>query len=218
MPPFAPGKPRMNRDTVHAGIPIDTSQGYKETVNWDWDEMLRLRASYEDDFRKTEQFRSDWQGQRGTVDRYKGHNLAVASAWGLFPESEAVHISHSPGLSADGCFSATYEVPDNDAFWSSTVYNGEGCMFSDDNNLNSASVTYNEDGTVTALGQSGGLWRGASEPPRHRRRLEHPGARLQARTSRHRRRIRTGGDLRGVASTMGTEDPPPTFAHRWPRT
>lgn len=111
--------------------------------------MLRLRAWYEDDFKRVEQFPSDWRGQRGTVDRYKGHNVAVASAWGLFPESEAVYISEAPGLPADDCFSATYEVPDNDAFWSITVYNGEGYMFSDNNNLNSASVADNEDGTVT---------------------------------------------------------------------
>ena len=223
--------PRMNRDTLYAGIPIDTSKGYsitmpdhpddryvsiyvldnehmtlhilrgsgvthtfdqqedtryvvaiprvqlfdqsddadvaealailrsvkvesgstepKPMINWDWDAMFKLRASYEDDYKGVKQFPSDWQGQRGTVDRYKGHNVAVASAWGLFPASEAVYISQSPGLPADGCFSATYQVPENNAFWSITVYNDEGYMFSDNNNLNSASVAHNEDGTVT---------------------------------------------------------------------
>jgi hypothetical protein len=223
--------PRMNRDTLYAGIPIDTSQGYaitipehpadryvsvyvldnehmvlhilrgsgvthrfdrqeatryvvalprvqlfdqadpadvaealailrsvtvqsgsavpKPMVDWDWDGMFRMRASYEDDFKQVEQIPTDWQGERGAVDRFKGHNVAVASAWGLFPSSEAVYISQSPGLPADGCFSATYEVPDNDAFWSITVYDGDGYLFSEHNNLNSASVTANADGTVT---------------------------------------------------------------------
>ena len=223
--------PRMNRDTLYAGIPIDTSRGYsitvpehredryvsvyvldnehmtlhiltgsgvthtfehqeatryvvaiprvqlfdqadpadtaealailrtvrvesgsaepKPMVDWDWDEMFRLRASYEDDFKGVTQFPADWQGERGTVDRYKGHNVAVASAWGLFPASECVYISQAPGLPAGGCFSATYQVPDNDAFWSITVYNGDGYMFSDNNNLNSAAMVPNDDGTVT---------------------------------------------------------------------
>lgn len=223
--------PRMNRDTLYAGIPIDTGKGYsitvpehpddryvsvyvldnehmtlhilrgsgvthtfdrqeatryvvaiprvqlfdaadaadvaealrilrsvrvesastepKPTVDWDWEEMLRLRASYEDDYKAVKQIPSDWQGERGTVDRYKGHNIAVASAWGLFPDTEAVYISQAPGLPAIGCFTATYEVPDHDAFWSITVYNGDGYLFSDNNNLNSASVAPNDDGTVT---------------------------------------------------------------------
>ena len=223
--------PRMNRDTLYAGIPIDTSEGYsitvpehpddryvsvyvldnehmtlhilrgsgvthtfdrpeatryvvaiprvqlfdagdtadvaealvilrsvrvesastepKPPVDWDWEEMLRLRASYEDDYKAVKQIPSDWQGERGTVDRYQGHNIAVASAWGLFPDTEAVYISQAPGLPSHGCFTATYEVPDHDAFWSITVYNGDGYLFSDNNNLNSASVAPNEDGTVT---------------------------------------------------------------------
>ena len=40
-------------------------------------------------------------------------------------------------------------MPDNDAFWSITVYNGEGYMFSDNNNINGATAKFNEDGTFT---------------------------------------------------------------------
>ena len=121
----------------------------KPVVNWDWDEMMKLRASYENDFKQFTQYPSNWQGKRGAVDRYKGHNIAVATSWGLFPATECVYIAQSPGLDAKGCFSATYKVPDNDAFWSITVYNREGYMFSDNNTINGRTAETNEDGTVT---------------------------------------------------------------------
>ena len=121
----------------------------KAPVNWDWDAMLAMRAAYEDDFKRVEQIPSNWQGSRGSVDRYGGHNVAVASAWGLFPAGEAVYISQSPGLDAEGCYSATYPVPDNDAFWSVTVYNGDGYLLSENNNINTAARQFNDDGTVT---------------------------------------------------------------------
>lgn len=222
--------PRMNRDTLYAGIPIDTSEGYsitipehpedryvsayildnehhvlhilrgsgetfalgpevtrwvvaiirvqlldandeadvaataamletfkvesgsseeKPIVNWDWQGMLDLRHQYEAQYTNETQVPADWQGYRGEVDRYGGHNIAVAATWGLFPDTEAVYISQFPELPADGCFKATYAVPDNDAFWSITVYDAEGYLFSDHNSINSGSAVFNDDGTVT---------------------------------------------------------------------
>jgi hypothetical protein len=121
----------------------------KAMVNWDWDAMMTLRAQYEKDSKSITQYPSGFQGKRGTVDRYKGHNMAVATSWGLFPSSECVYIAQNPGLDAKGCFSATYKAPANNAFWSITVYNGEGYLFSDNNTLNGTTAKYNEDGTVT---------------------------------------------------------------------
>jgi hypothetical protein len=41
-------------------------------------------------------------------------------------------------------------VPENDAFWSITVYGDDGYMKSDNNILNSSTVKMNGDGTFTA--------------------------------------------------------------------
>ena len=45
------------------------------------------------------------------------------------------------------CHKATYQVPENDAFWSITVYGSDGFMKSDDNIVNSSNVKLNADGT-----------------------------------------------------------------------
>jgi hypothetical protein len=45
------------------------------------------------------------------------------------------------------CHKATYQVPENDAFWSITVYGADGLMKSDNNIVNSSNVTLNTDGT-----------------------------------------------------------------------
>ncbi|WP_052772068.1 DUF1214 domain-containing protein [Vibrio mexicanus] len=136
---------------ILAGVKIESgSMEPKPMVNWDWQGMLDMRADYEHAMRDTiTQYPTDWQGARGSVDRFEGHNMAVATSWGLFPSSETVYIAQAPNKSADACYTATYPVPDNKAFWSITVYNDAGYMFSDYNNINSEVAEMNTDGTFT---------------------------------------------------------------------
>ncbi|MBY5921202.1 DUF1214 domain-containing protein [Ferrimonas balearica] len=136
---------------VLSGVKVESgSQEPKPMVDWDWQGMLELRSGYEQAMRDTiTQYPNDWQGARGEVDRYKGHNMAVATSWGLFPSSETVYIAQAPGLSADQCYSAQYQVPEHGAFWSITVYNDQGYMFSDSNNINSASAKMDDDASFT---------------------------------------------------------------------
>ena len=55
----------------------------------------------------------------------------------------------SPNFPAEGCYSATFEDPDNGAFWSFTVYDENGFMFDDVAHMSSDIATANEDGTYT---------------------------------------------------------------------
>jgi hypothetical protein len=52
-------------------------------------------------------------------------------------------------FSSDEILRWVFEVSDNDAFWSITVYGDDGIMKSDNNIFNQSNVKYNDDGTLT---------------------------------------------------------------------
>lgn len=117
---------------------------------WDRDSMLELRTRYEREFQKFDQYEPDWMGRRGKVNE-KTRHLAAAGAWGLFPEEDAVYINYTGPSDPSKCYTATYEVPENNAFWSITVYGNDGFMKSDNNIVNDRNVTLNSDGTFTVF-------------------------------------------------------------------
>lgn len=115
--------------------------------NWDIQSLKELTVQYE----KASSQHSSWKGMmgpRGKVDE-KTRHIAAAAAWGLFPEWDATYLNYSGGHDYRICHKATYQVPENDAFWSITVYGSDGFMKSDDNIVNSSNVKLNADGTFT---------------------------------------------------------------------
>jgi hypothetical protein len=116
---------------------------------WDVDSMLALRRAYEPEFSAFAQFEPDWMGPRGAVNEETRH-LAAAGAWGLFPERDAVYINYAGPTDASGCYTATYDIPETDAFWSITVYGSDGFIKSDKATINGQNVKLNDDGTFTA--------------------------------------------------------------------
>jgi len=115
--------------------------------DWDLQSLKELTAQYEKD---STQY-SSWQGMmgpRGKVDE-KTRHIAAAAAWGLFPEWDATYLNYSGGHDYRICHKATYQVPENEAFWSITVYGSDGFMKSDNNVINSSNVKLNADGTFT---------------------------------------------------------------------
>ena len=76
--------------------------------------------------------------------------VCTAGAWGLSEDEHAMYAIYAPGLKADKCYKATYQVPPNDAFWSITMYDADKYLVSNDRNIiNKYNVKYNEDGTFT---------------------------------------------------------------------
>ena len=116
---------------------------------WDLQSLTLLTAQYEKD---SAQY-SSWEGMmgpRGRVNEAIRH-IAAAAAWGLFPEWDATYLNYNGGHDHKVCHKATYEVPENDAFWSITVYGKDGFMKSDNNIVNSSNVKLNADGTFTVF-------------------------------------------------------------------
>lgn len=117
--------------------------------DWDVASLDALRAEYEAAAAKLVNF-NGMMGPRGRVDEETRH-IAAAAAWGLFPEWDAMYLNAFPGKGTGQCFTATYDVPENGAFWSITMYDGTGFIATENSLVNSSNVTLNEDGTFTAF-------------------------------------------------------------------
>ena len=76
------------------------------------------------------------------------HQFASASGWGGAQVRDNIY-EFSPNLPSDGCYQATFEDPENGAFWSFTVYNRDGFLFGDVAHINSNLASPNADGTYT---------------------------------------------------------------------
>ncbi len=117
--------------------------------DWDKKSLKKLHDQYNAEFAKFAKYPDEWSGKRGEVND-ETRKLAVAGAWGLFPNKEATYINYDGGnLSEDKCYVATYRVPENNAFWSITVYGRDGKMQNENCILNETNVVKNADGTFT---------------------------------------------------------------------
>ena len=92
----------------------------------------------------------DMQGARGTVDEHM-HLLGTAAGWGLLPDARASYLSYGQ-QDGQGCFQATYSVPpfNEPGFFSITMYDADGWIFSDQAILNEYNIEFNEDGSFDA--------------------------------------------------------------------
>ena len=88
-------------------------------------------------------------GPRGQVNEETRH-IACAAAWGLFPEWDATYLNYNGNHDYRRGYKATYQVPENKAFWSITVYGKDEFMKNENCILNSNNVKLNPDQTFTA--------------------------------------------------------------------
>lgn len=114
---------------------------------WERASLNALRTQYEKESAKNKSYKN-MMGARGKVNE-KTRHLAAAAAWGLFPEEDATYLNYNGNHSVESCWRATYQVPENKAFWSITVYDKDGYMNSENVNINSSTAKINDDGSFT---------------------------------------------------------------------
>jgi hypothetical protein len=116
-------------------------------MKWELQSLKALTDQYEKASKKYTSF-AGMMGPRGKVDE-KTRHLAAASGWGLFPEWDSTYLNYSGGQNATACYKATYQVPENKAFWSITVYGSDGFMKSAKAIVNTSNAKLDAAGTAT---------------------------------------------------------------------
>jgi hypothetical protein len=116
-------------------------------LKWDLQSLTTLTEQYEADSAEYTSF-SGMMGTRGQVNE-KTRHIACAGAWGLFPDADATYLNYSGEFDPNVGYKATYQVPENNAFWSITLYGNDGYMKNENNIVNSSNVKLNDDGTFT---------------------------------------------------------------------
>lgn len=119
--------------------------------NYDMDQLEKLRVKLANEALALDSL-NNMQGARGTVDEHL-HLLGTAAGWGLLPDVNARYIGYVPeDGDGTGCYRANYKIPpfNDPGFFSITMYDAEGWMFSEKAILNKNNITFNEDGSFDA--------------------------------------------------------------------
>jgi hypothetical protein len=119
--------------------------------NYDLDQLVALRTELAAEATAMGSMKN-MQGAHGTVDK-RMHLFGTAVGWGLLPDARASYLSYKPETeSGEGCFQATYPVPpfNEPGFFSITMYDADGWIFSENAVLNEYNLEFNDDGTFDA--------------------------------------------------------------------
>ena len=114
--------------------------------NYDMEQLVALRDKLAAEAAELGSL-NNMQGARGTVEE-RMHLLGTAAGWGLLPDVNSRYLSYGQ-QDNKGCYKATFTVPpfNKNGFFSITMYNADGWIFSDRAILNEYNIEFNEDGT-----------------------------------------------------------------------
>jgi hypothetical protein len=117
--------------------------------NYDMEQLVALRDELSIEGTKLGTLMG-MQGAHGAIEPMM-HLYGTAIGWGLLPDAQAQYLG-SPKFNNDGCYMASYSAPpfNDPGFFSITMYDADGWIFTEDGILNEFNMTLNEDGSFDA--------------------------------------------------------------------
>jgi hypothetical protein len=135
---------------LRAGVKLEVGGNASHVrPNYDMEQLVALRDELTVEGTKLGTLMG-MQGAHGTIDPMM-HLYGTAIGWGLLPDAQAQYLG-SPKFNNDGCYMASYAAPpfNDPGFFSITMYDADGWIFTEDGILNEFNMNLNEDGSFDA--------------------------------------------------------------------
>ena len=135
---------------LRAGVKLEVGGNASHVrPNYDMEQLVALRDELTVEGTKLGTLMG-MQGAHGTIERMM-HLYGTAIGWGLLPDAQAQYLG-SAKFSNDGCYMASYDAPpfNEPGFFSITIYDADGWIYSEDGILNEFNMNLNDDGSFDA--------------------------------------------------------------------
>ena len=135
---------------LRAGVTLEVGGNASHVrPNYDMEQLVALRDELTVEGTKLGSLMG-MQGAHGTIEPMM-HLYGTAIGWGLLPDAQAQYLG-SPKFDNDGCYMASYSAPpfNDPGFFSITIYDADGWIYTEDGILNEFNMSLNDDGSFDA--------------------------------------------------------------------